>query len=635
LGSSPQNCLKVYSFWRGRKAHPKIQEATDGSLLLNFGEYGKEIEVACFSGDGRRVLIVEKVNSAEVWEVATRRRVGVLRPTSPLEGGDGAPTSNPFVVFIEAAALDYTGENALLGLNDGTAGVFAVESGDRLSTLHHPDRQPAKEWELIRAVNFSLDGRLALVGFYGRAVGVWEGQHLRQLLQSPTTRSLRDGWERDTLVSGVSVSADGRLVMACCADGVACVWKLDDGSVVTEAVNHVAEVVGLRNEVWATSDGSVYRKGGEVAYRQTANWDKVAFHPDRLEFLALASRVESGAIIEQHPDGGVVARVSARHSLGLLSDCLGWARSEPVYPVSFEAIRVGDRILEPGGELRKVLINDEFLVVQVAGGAVWYRLPDCQRVGTLVGNGLALGKRCLAFSTSDRLCAVRLDDGQRWECPYENPPDNLAWAPDETWLAGHRCGKQPELTVFDLADGLSVRWRQTVSPHVRKLFALTDGRVFCLGGGMTEHAASTGEQLRTMQGGCSHDSSTLLLPGHRLLVSIGSVVVLWDLDRGEKIDTQTAPGPRPKDGIWDLPGGPYLARYDGPRGWASSNCLSPDGRFLLAETRGGAVWLDVNSGQPLTSAEFPDRMRAGHFFKDGARLLTSSGQLVELGLPPA
>jgi hypothetical protein len=34
--------------------HPKIRADAQGSLYLNFGDYGQEVEVACFSADGTR-----------------------------------------------------------------------------------------------------------------------------------------------------------------------------------------------------------------------------------------------------------------------------------------------------------------------------------------------------------------------------------------------------------------------------------------------------------------------------------------------------------------------------------------------------------------------------------------------------
>ena len=37
--------------------HPKIQHDDQGNLWLNVGEYGQQIEVACFSSGGTRLLL--------------------------------------------------------------------------------------------------------------------------------------------------------------------------------------------------------------------------------------------------------------------------------------------------------------------------------------------------------------------------------------------------------------------------------------------------------------------------------------------------------------------------------------------------------------------------------------------------
>ena len=124
--------------------HPKVKLANDGTLLLNFGEYGQEVEVAAISGDGRRILTVKQVGEAQVWDVDSGAQVGTVSPDSPLVGTSGtAPTTLAFKVFIESAALNPDGSLALLGLNDGTAGVFRVADGTRLSVLHPPDETPA------------------------------------------------------------------------------------------------------------------------------------------------------------------------------------------------------------------------------------------------------------------------------------------------------------------------------------------------------------------------------------------------------------------------------------------------------------------------------------------------------------
>jgi WD40 repeat protein len=108
--------------------HPKIHCDDQGNLWLNFGEYGQQIEVACFSSDETRLLTVRDVGIAQVWDTISGQRIDEIRPDSPLAGSDHGPTTRPFEVFIEAASLSPDGTCALLGLNDGTAGLFDVAS---------------------------------------------------------------------------------------------------------------------------------------------------------------------------------------------------------------------------------------------------------------------------------------------------------------------------------------------------------------------------------------------------------------------------------------------------------------------------------------------------------------------------
>src|SRR4051812_44794122 len=80
--------------------HPKFRTDEAGNLFLNFGDYGREVEVACFSGDGGRLLTVQEVGLAKIWQVASGRQVGEIPPSSPLVGSKAAPTTSPFQVFV-------------------------------------------------------------------------------------------------------------------------------------------------------------------------------------------------------------------------------------------------------------------------------------------------------------------------------------------------------------------------------------------------------------------------------------------------------------------------------------------------------------------------------------------------------
>lgn len=51
--------------------HPMMKVDDSGNLWLNFGEYGQEVELACFSKDGSRLLTVQEVGVAKVFDTKT------------------------------------------------------------------------------------------------------------------------------------------------------------------------------------------------------------------------------------------------------------------------------------------------------------------------------------------------------------------------------------------------------------------------------------------------------------------------------------------------------------------------------------------------------------------------------------
>jgi len=277
--------------------HPKIQQNDVGDLFLNFGEYGQEIELACFSSDGTKLLTVKDVGLAEIWDLSSNALLRRIKPTSPLEDSDKAPTSRPFKVFIESVALNPDGTLALLGLNDRTARLFSVESGDELTVFYEPDKQPSADWGVVRAVNFSPDGTLALVGFYGRSVGVWRVSDktiVRLLTGLYADRLFHKPFVRDTMVSSVSATIDDRYVFAGFADMTATVWDLETGDVVFEAHDHVENILDVwsfeKQIRWATSGGSVYEKPdsnkAQKIFSAGESWEEVKFSPDGDELLA-------------------------------------------------------------------------------------------------------------------------------------------------------------------------------------------------------------------------------------------------------------------------------------------------------------------------------------------------------------
>jgi WD40 repeat protein len=247
--------------------HPKMKVDEAGNLWLNFGQYGQEVELACFSKDGSRLLTVEEVGVAKIFDTESSELISEIRPTSALTGNAKSPTTSEFEVYIEAAALNTDGKLALLGLNDGTAGVFEVSTGKRLSTLFQKDAPP-EHWELIRAVNFSNDSSMALVGFYDRTVGVWDttGEQLIARLR-PDNAELyysKDAWGRESLVSSVAASADNRYVFVGCMDFTCSIWDLEIKETVFTATEYKEEIICVCevNDVifWATAGGAVWKE---------------------------------------------------------------------------------------------------------------------------------------------------------------------------------------------------------------------------------------------------------------------------------------------------------------------------------------------------------------------------------------
>lgn len=253
--------------------HPKIQKDDFNNLLLNFGDYGEEVEVAAISGNGRRILTVREVGIARVWDAESGDLIAEIQAESPLSGTkDTAPVGGGFKVFIESAALNRDGSYALLGLNDGTAVVFDVDGGPTMqSILHPPNQAPGTQFGVIRAVKYSTDD-LAVVGFSRRCVGVWSTDGSKQIafLDPVSDRLVGSPFVRDTLISSVDVSADGRYVFAGASDMTAFIFDIESGNVVFEATEHAEKIIALVDGPggvgWATTGGSVWlqQESGEV-----------------------------------------------------------------------------------------------------------------------------------------------------------------------------------------------------------------------------------------------------------------------------------------------------------------------------------------------------------------------------------
>jgi WD40 repeat protein len=312
--------------------HPKFKIDDAGNVWLNFGEYGGEVELACFSFCGTCLLTVKEVGVARIWDVESGKQVGEIRPNSPLVGRLGVgPTTSPFRVFIESAALDHRGEHALLGLNDGTAGVFRASDGARLSLFHAPDSEPGSAFGLIRAVAFSPDGLLAAIGLLEGTVGVWNVRDgtLRSMFRCPRADQpydLNDG-PRPGMVSSIGISADNRYLFAGYANMTGTIWDLQTGQVHLDWSEHADKIRALfvegKRARWVTSGGNIWDATHKQAPRKIfTGGRKVAeavFSPDG---KAILSRGTDGTVIFSSIEGEEQTLVAARN------DRMSWPETE-------------------------------------------------------------------------------------------------------------------------------------------------------------------------------------------------------------------------------------------------------------------------------------------------------------------
>jgi WD40 repeat protein len=661
--------------------HPKIQTTPEGTLLLNFGDYGQQVDVAAISGDGRRVLTVRDVGTAQIWDAASGEQIGELRPDSPLCGTTGtAPMGDEFEVFIEAAALDRDGSTALLGLNDGTAGIFRVADGSRLATLHPPGKPPATEWGVIRAVAYSPDGTLALVGFPGRAVGVWSalGDRLVAFLAAPAgSKLVGRPFVRDSLVTAAAASADGRWVFAGCMDGTATIWELSTGEVVLEALEHAEDVLAVFDHDgdfgWATTGGSVWlSRGGSEAQKVLAtgeHWAEVAI--GRGEVLARGFR---GEVTRWSLAGERTALCEPAEAPRMWSDrAVSLAlrgTGDHFYPESGQRLAVSTGGQRTAIERSAQIVTARFAprgdAVAIAGwtdAVELWAVPGGEIVRSFASPG---GVGAFAFSEDGALLAVgEIGHGggryPRHVTVYETATgrqlvqhadhdwqvSHVALSPDARWLASIG----DELVLRDLHAGPEspAAARAPVQRSTAGLRFLRDGRLLVVDQERARVFRGAAELL-CFEVPIGFETRWCVGDDDRTLdVAIGQGLARFELDTGRLLGAWTAPIPRPEPlpsrqlarqaalragaMLWRTPHGTFLHLGDGPRGWIDRLQLSA--HFEVAIPAGEGAALVVLAPEPtlLGMVPFEGKLRASLFLEGEVLLVNHAGQLFRSALP--
>lgn len=680
--------------------HPKFRKDEKGNLLLNFGSYGMEVEVAAISGDGGRVLTVCEVGVAQVREVSGGTLVGELRPTSPLAGVRGAsPVAEPFHVFIESAALNPDGSLALLGLNDGTAVVYGVDQATLLAVLWRPGTEPGATWGVIRAVRYSPDGHLALVGFPNRSVGLWsaDGLDLVAFLEPPSGgRRVGRPFVRETLVTSVALSNDGRCVFAGASDMTAAIFDRESGSAVMEATDYAESMLAVFDDGarvgWATTGGTVWiarvTVGPQAAPHGTApteprgsegvekcldtgeHWAEVAFHAERALVRAIDGSIvlwsfDGDRTVLSHPDEAIRGFWANNAStVGLDGTRMHFpqggkqivlrdARNGIVITRDAQLVRAG---LSPQGDVIATDgWKDEIELWDTATGELRHALPCPGGSGCFAfspnGEWIATGEIGHGGGLYDRF--VYLYDvvsgkrlftlaGPTWQVRQ------VAFSPDGRYLA---CVAD-DLLVWDLQDPEWFRKK----PHLCLPLDRTAGavgfagsRLLALEQGRVRVFEALAERL-SFEAPIGYETPwTVSADGRYLSIGGKQTVSRFDLTTGDLERTIAANIPRPerlppwpmadehriRGGamLWRTEQGTFLHQSDGPRGWTEPLVLSPEG-FVAVPCEKGAAILQV--GPSLTSLKgfmpFQGKLRAGRVIRGEVLLVNEVGHLFRTAL---
>jgi WD40 repeat protein/serine/threonine protein kinase len=541
----------------GRDCAVRVWDVVTGHCLRTLKGHQYEVTALAVSADGQIVVSGDRSGSVRVWD-----------------GADGGrqPADIDHSRVVESIAVSADGRVALSGCVDGVVHAWDVETGRRLPSAWEPaiprviDRgmqpnprvAPGGRW-----TSLGTDGRLALSWY--RGVGqlcVWE---------------LTTGRTRYTMVdqhAPVTVSGDGRMVLAEHTDGTAQVYDLASahrrhtfrrhphwGTVVAVSIstplalstNDRARAV----QVWELETGRCRLTLSEDRYAARA----VTVSPNGRHALSGSPARKDGiAQVWKLPPPG--PRAPWSYSRPRTADQLA-ADSDTV---TSALVRV-DQLISTG------MLVDAADVLRTAR-----RVPGHERDPAVLDRWRQVGR---AGRRTNLIAA--------WQVRRINAGTGavLALSADSN-LAVCR-GRDGTAQVWDTESG---RRRHTLTGHtqtIRSMVLSANGRLALSGsldGTVRAWDLETGQCKHSFEGHTELVASIVMTPDGRLALSSAQ-------------DSTVR--------VWDLLGGRLLRSIEGDKGWVHALALSPDGCLAVSVSRqvgkraeyvGARVW-DTQTGRYL------------------------------------
>jgi WD40 repeat protein len=226
----------------GADGRVRLLRTITGSMSLNSVAAHDEVNDVGFSADETHLVTAGQDGRVRWWTITE---------TELTLAGEATPGAGP----LYAAVFSPDGESIAIGGEDRRVRILRLEAPDEPILLFEFEQPPGTTPE-IESLLFVDGGTLAAsCGDRIVLLDTTNGQVVRELDRSTITRK--------TVLGSLTVSADGRRLMACGTDSRAHVWNADTGNIVVSLPKHPAWVQGCcfvpdaKRVATACRDGSI------------------------------------------------------------------------------------------------------------------------------------------------------------------------------------------------------------------------------------------------------------------------------------------------------------------------------------------------------------------------------------------